>query len=131
MPFRLTKEDTLQLAIVTGKLADAKSKIELTVQEYNQHVEGLRLPVEEAVTEYNSVLAEAREFRDGIVSEAQSDYDDKSEKWQETEAAHVAQEWISSWEDLSLDDLDYQWPDDLAIDEPDEDKELDALPKEA
>jgi hypothetical protein len=49
----------------------------------------------------------------------------------ESERGVAAQAWQESWEGIELDDVDYQWPDELEIEIPDYSDDLKDLPEEA
>lgn len=127
MPFKLTKDQAAEKSRLTDEIVGAKAKIEQAMQAYNTSVAALRPPVEEVVTQLNNLLAEAREFCSGIAAKAQDDIDEKSDKWQDSDAGQAAMEWQQGWEGVELDDLDYQWPDELEIDIPDYDEALEDL----
>lgn len=130
MSFSLTKDEAQELAILITRLETAKDEISSAVQSYNEAIEPLRIPVEEAVTAYNSILEEARALVTGITEKAESAFGDKSEKWQDGDQGQEVREWIDSWDGIELDDVDYQWPDDLSIDLPTYDTDLRDLPTE-
>jgi hypothetical protein len=131
MSFQLTKEQNGRLDKYIDDLTIIGQRITAAVSDYNAEVEQLRPPVEVAVTEYNELLGEVRQLVSDIVAKGNESIDEKSEKWQEGERGEAAQEWVDAWEGIDLSDLDYQWPDDLTIDIPDYDAELENLPQEA
>jgi hypothetical protein len=59
-----------------------------------------------AVSTYNDVLSDAREFRDELVSDMDSFASERSDKWQESEAGQEYDAWKDEWEQLDLDDID-------------------------
>lgn len=59
-----------------------------------------------AVEAYNEAVSEAESFRDEIVGEMQTYYDDRSEKRQEGDAGSNYQDWINEWENFDLTHLD-------------------------
>jgi hypothetical protein len=109
----------------------AGKKIEEAVSEYNQEVEKLRTPVELAVTEYNELVGEARTLCSEVAAIASDSIGDKSEKWQEGDKGQAAQEWADAWDGVDLSDMDYQWPDELVIEIPTYDSDLQELPVSA
>jgi hypothetical protein len=129
--FALTKDESATLSRLIDDIASSKAKIEQTITIYNQQVEVLRSPVESAVTELNNHLAEARTLCSSVAARAQAKIDDKTEKWEESDEGEAATVWQSSWDGIELDDLDFQWPDELMIDIPSYDEDLEDLPKEA
>lgn len=70
----------------------------------------------EALTEardnYNEVVERAIAFRDGVAERLQSDFDNKSEGWQEGDKGSAAQELISAWEELEIEKVEFDDPED-------------------
>jgi hypothetical protein len=112
-------------------LALAAARIEESVAHYNLETDPLRTPVELAVTKYNELVAKAREFCSEVARQTELDIGDKSEKWLESERGEAAQSWQDLWEGIELDDIDYQWPDELEIEIPSHSDDLKDLPEEA
>jgi seryl-tRNA synthetase len=130
MSFQLTKDQDGTLAKLIDDLTLAKQKITAAANTYNDEVAELRPSVEEAVTEFNNLLGEIRQLVSDIVTRGNESIDQKSDKWQESEKGEAAREWVDAWDGLDLSDLDFSWPDELEIDVPEYDSELEDLPKE-
>jgi hypothetical protein len=131
MPFKLSKDELQIRTELIEDLILAGEEIDKSVSRYNRDVESLRSPVEASVSKFNEVLTKARELCSGIATEAEQDLGDKSEKWMESEKGIAAQAWQESWAEIVLDDVDYQWPDELEIDIPTYPDDLAGLPDEA
>lgn len=131
MTFALTKTELSQFTNLLTELTSARGKIDQVVTIYNQQTEALRPPVEEAITGYNSILAKVRDFTSGIAARGREELDNKSEKWLESDTGQSAEEWTESWETVELDDIDFQWPDELTIDLDDYLESLEDLPQAA
>jgi hypothetical protein len=131
MPFKISKEDARTKSILIEDLTLAAARIDESVDHYNKTVEGLRTPVELAVTKYNELVSKARELVTHIAEEAEQDIGDRDEKWLDTDRGQSCQSWQESWDGIELDDIDYQWPDELEIDVTDYAQELKDLPDEA
>lgn len=131
MTFALTKTELSQFTNLLTELTSARGKIDQVVTIYNQQTEALRPPVEEAITGYNSILAKVRDFTSGIAARGREELDNKSEKWLESDTGQSAEEWTESWETVELDDIDFQWPDELTIDLDDYLENLEDLPQAA
>ena len=86
--------------------------------------------VETAQEAYNEALASAREFVEGIASDARDTHDGKSEKWQEGEAGQRSDEWIGEWENFDADEISLDAPEFPELDASAAET-LDALPEEA
>lgn len=131
MAFKLSKQDAERRAKEVADLNELKDKVNAAVETYNEKVTELKAAVQEAVDEYNGALAEARGFVEDVASQAQSEYDDKSERWQESEKGMSVAEWISEWESAELEDIELTFPDDLALDDIEHPDVIENLPEEA
>jgi hypothetical protein len=131
MPFKLTKEELQTRTQLIDELGLAAVRIEESVDHYNLEVDHLRSPVEIAVTKYNELVSKARELCSSISQKAELDIGDRSEAWLESDKGSAAQAWQESWEGISLDEIDYQWPDELEINIQDHADDLKDLPEEA
>jgi hypothetical protein len=131
MPFKLTSEQARTKSKLTEELILAAADIDQAVTVYNDQVGGLRTPVETAVTKYNEILAKARDLCQNIAEEADQDLGDHDEEWLDTDRGQAAQSYQESWEEIELDDIDYQWPEELEIDITDHTTDLKDLPEEA
>lgn len=74
----------------------------------------------QAIEAYNATLAEVKTFCEEVVADIQTYVDDRSEKWQESDASTAYDAWKEPWEQLDLED--FVCPDDpaeafLALDE--------------
>lgn len=67
-----------------------------------------RLDVEDALARYNLALAEADVFRSEIADQFQNEYDDKSEKWQESDAGSAASDLIDEWSNVDFEMVEFQ-----------------------
>jgi hypothetical protein len=54
--------------------------------------------VNEAIKAYNLTLLKAEAFATALAEDFRSDFDDKSERWQESEAGQEAVSFIEEWE---------------------------------
>jgi hypothetical protein len=129
--FKLTKEELQTRTQLIDELGLAAARIEESVDHYNLEVDHLRTPVELAVTKYNELVSKARDLCSAVSNQAEQDLGDKSEKWMESERGLAAQSFQESWDGIELDDVDYQWPDELEISIPDYPDQLKDLPEEA
>jgi len=91
------------------------------VDAHNEAVEAAFAPVKEAVDAYNETLDAIRSFYADQESDAQSTFDERSEKWQESDKGQAFQAWIESLGAASvLDDLEVPTFDPIEIDDPPE-----------
>jgi len=85
-----------------------KSTLESLIGELDKQasiVDDLTVQLNTAISEYNDKLAEAREWRDEIVADMETFWENRSEKWQESEAGSNYSNWMSQYQELDLDEL--------------------------
>jgi hypothetical protein len=130
--FKLSKQELELRDQHVEKLERAWSNIEQAISSYNQVTnEELREPVEKAVADYNEVLGGAKEFAEKIANRMDGEFDEKSEKWRDSERGQAAAELRDTWQEMEMEKLELEWPDDLAVNDPDHAPELAELPTEA
>ena len=95
MAFKLTK---VQIKERDEMVAALREKAEV--------VTAAKTAWEEAVNDYNGALADANTFVEGLASDFRSQFDDKSERWQEGERGEAASTFVEAWEGVSLDEHD-------------------------
>ena len=131
MAFKLTKGEQKQKADFQLELAKAREELDAKVEDVNDALQTAIDALMDAVADYNSALERARAFATDIVSQAEEDFSDKSERWQEGERGEICRAWIDEWEQLSLDDIELPDIDRIVIDAEDHADLLDQLPDEA
>jgi hypothetical protein len=129
--FKLSKQDIQRRSSYVEDLEKAWGELGHAIGTYNEAVAKLREPVDQAAAKYNEVLGEAKAFVEDIASQADSDFDEKSEKWQESDKGEAAGEYRDAWQNIELDELTLDWPDAFGIQDPDHVCELGELPVEA
>jgi len=117
MAFKLSKSDAAQADKIADDLDEAAETLIDAVSAFNAAMEEAFKAVEEAQARYTECVDAARSFADDVASEARSEWDDKSEKWQEGERGQAAGEWVEEWEGLDFDTAEIVMPD--PIEEPD------------
>lgn len=89
---KLSQKDLKRIAEEKDAIDEAKSKLEAIIEE-------MKGKVAEAISAVNDARDSAYNALDDIVNEAQSYYDEKSEKWQEGDNGQQYQEWIGKLEE--------------------------------
>jgi chromosome segregation ATPase len=130
MAFKLSKAELERRSSLVQSLSDKKGQLEAEIEAYNSEVQELRGSVEEALDGYNTVLVEAKAFCDDIASTRQSEYDEKSDKWQEGDRASAAADWISEWENFEGDEIQLDWPEELELPDAEHGEALDGIAEE-
>jgi len=85
MAFRLTK----------GQLRQ-KQTLLTTLREAEQAFEG-------AVMAYNGAVEQAREWAQKTADGIRSEYDSKSERWQDSQTGQAVSVWLDEWDNLDAD----------------------------
>jgi uncharacterized protein YidB (DUF937 family) len=68
-----------------------------------EQLQGILAPLIDAISAYNEKVEEFNSVMEDVVSEAQSYFDDRSEKWQEGDAGEAYSSWISALENTRID----------------------------
>lgn len=132
MAFKLTKAEEARLDSLidkavteVGKLEDGKSELEEAITKLIDAFNDRYL------APFNEFMSEARGFVEDIQNERQDEFDDKSERWQESERADSARTWIEAYENAveGLDDLGLVEAPPVDLEIPDVAEELN-LPRE-
>lgn len=131
MAFSLNKKELAQRDEHVSELRAAAEALTAAVEAYREAVVDLKEPVEEARAAYNEVLERAQAWVADIVSEADSAISDKSEKWQEGEKGQAASSWKDAWEQLDMEEVRIDYPDELEFDEPTHADDLEQAPEDA
>ena len=126
---RLSKTQQKEKEKHSSDLFDAHTALEEAINKYNTTIEAAKGEVEKAANDFNEKLGAARTFCEEIVSEMDGYESERSDKWQESDAASSFQDWKSEWEGISIDDFEPDFPD--AMEVPENPQEVfDALPDE-
>jgi oligoendopeptidase F len=131
MAFKLTKQEAEERGKIIADLIEAWAKVETVLDHFNEEISELRDEVTNEITTYNEVLTRARAFADSIANRAEEEFGEKNEKWQEGDTGGEANDWKDAWENIDLDDLEPEFPDELEIDVPTHAEDLEGLPTEA
>jgi len=116
MAFKLNKGEETRFEDLKLKLSEAHGELEAAISAYNTAVAEQQNSVEEALSNYNGKLAELKSFVDDFAGEKRSEWDDKSEGWQEGDAGSTANDWISAWEETDLEEVTLDFPSELSKD---------------
>lgn len=130
MAFKLTKAEAKQRFDLVAELEIAGAAVATAIEAFNAAMTEAFKPVAEAVEAYNEKLEEAREFAEDIASSRRDEMANKSDRWQEGDRGQAAENWVSEWENISLDDLEFDQPDELEQPDPSHRDDLENLPDE-
>lgn len=99
---KLSKDDR---ATRDRLMADLEIKA-AAIEEAWSMVEGAHEQLGLAMSEYNSIVADAVLWRDEMVQQMTDYQSDRSEKWQEGDAGQAYQGWLDEWESADLDAIE-------------------------
>lgn len=114
---KLNKTQQATHSSLVDKLSTERTAVEEKIAAFNEKRSELWAEVTASLESFNTALAEARDFRDGITGDMESYSGDRSERWQEGDAGQAYESWKDTWESANLDDID--------LDEPSEPEEPD------
>jgi hypothetical protein len=106
MPFTLSKKDTERRNELIDKIISALHDLEKQITVHNEVVADQYQLVADALSVYNEALIEARDWVAEVATQAASEWDDKSERWQDGEKGQAAREWISAWEEFAPEEIE-------------------------
>ena len=111
MAFKITKSQMKELGDFAEDIGDCWRELEDVTNSANERIKAILAEVTTKRAEYEGKVEDAKRLADGIADDLRSEFDDKSENWQEGERGQVVDEWIdelfqhfSEAEDVSLDD---------------------------
>jgi hypothetical protein len=121
--YTLKTRDTMVLA-----LKEKREEMDAALEAYNAAISPLSADLRTAIDEYNSILFDVRAFVEEFATEMQSEFEERSERWQEGERGEVVSGWISELESQTdFEDIDFEEPQGIVIDAPDHSELLDDL----
>lgn len=132
MAFKLTKAELDRKTQIEGNLTDKIAKLEDGKRELEEAITALVDTFnDDYVAPMNEALNEAHGFADDIANERQSEYDDKSDRWQEGDRGQGAYSWLSAVESGrdACDELTFMQSPTLDFDMPDV-SEFENIPEE-
>lgn len=123
MAMRLTKAERDQIKGEEQILRDAWSTLEDATDEANQKIRDVLEELAAAQSAYDGKVQDARSLMEEIFSSLRGDYDDKSERWQDSERGVEFDEWITNLETMAQDleayeTEDIEWEDITMPDNP-------------
>jgi hypothetical protein len=119
MAFKTTKDQLARRDAIAAELRDRGHALNVAIADFNRQFEPLVRAVSEAQAHYNAAIESARTLASEISNPAQEQFDDKSERWQDSDAGTHIRMWSEGWE-LSLDEVELDLPEPIEEIDPDE-----------
>lgn len=121
---RISKQDTKRIEGLVNGLRSSFGEVEEAHAAMREAIEAYNAKI----SAFNEAVDDARSFADDIVREIEEYVGERSEKWQQSDAAPSYEEWRSAWENWGSERLEEaevpDAPDDAVI------GELEELPQE-
>jgi hypothetical protein len=93
-------------------------RLMVEVHAYNEACLAAYAVLQVAVEEYNTAAEEIAEEVHAIGESIRAAIDEKSERWQESDAGSAASDWCSSYEDWAHESMEFFEPDEITEPEP-------------
>ena len=112
---KLSKTTQKELAALVASVEETKTAYEDGIKTFNDALAAAREPLEGKKSDYEGALTALRERLESERDDFQSEFDDRSETWQEGERGSAARDWIDSMTSLfeSLDAPELDIPADI------------------
>lgn len=127
---KLYNKLTKRKDVLLDELRDKKNDLEAAISDFNAALAELRTPVEDAIAAYNEQLAIVKEFTEEVAEHISEYISEKTDSWQESEKGEAANDLLSTWEQIDLDDFELDLPEDLDESLPTHDDDLEELQTE-
>ena len=106
MAFKLTQREFEMRDGLIAELEIEEAQVQAAIDKANAAILEILIEANGALTLYNEKLEVARDFIGDVAERLRGEYDDKSERWQESDGGVAADEMASAWEGLDFDMLD-------------------------
>lgn len=103
---KLTKSQRAELQQLKTQLTTGQSDLKVDFEQLLKELSNRLYYFNTKVMEYNEHVGRARDFAKKVLEDLHDEYDEKSERWQESEAGQAAQSMIDEWESLDLDPIE-------------------------
>ncbi len=112
---RISKSAQADIDKTLDACREAAEELEAAIDAHNAALASIRDRLEAAVSTYNERIADLRSVYEDIASEARSYFEDRSERWQESDAGQTYSEWVDQLENIEMEDVDIEMPEELEL----------------
>lgn len=113
MAFKVKKEEAARLTALAIQLEAKAERVRQAIVTFNSEKVRLFEFVTDAVNAYNALVEVTQGLVGDLGSEFDSEFDDKSETWQDGDRGSIVREWIDTYVDAELETLEVDEPEDL------------------
>lgn len=117
---KLSKYQQASKLLWEKDLEVARKEIEEAIKTYNDKLEILNENLEGAFQKYNDQIQDCQRFIEEVGETIQGEIDDRSEKWQESDAGQAHQTWLDQWKDCPVLEEDVKLPELVELEYDDE-----------
>lgn len=110
MAFKLNKTEIDTRNKIADNMEAAYSDLLTEIEEYNDIVEAAWEKLAARIAEYNELIVQAKEFVSNVAQEQQELFEDKSERWQGSDAGQEAENFIQAWENIEFEEIEVDEP---------------------
>jgi hypothetical protein len=114
MAFRLTKEELKTHDDLVLALTETANKLHETVAQFNAMMTEAWSAVEQMQNRYNEQVQHAQKFVDAVYASRHDEYDNKSEKWQDSDDGQSVYLWLEEW-NITLEESDLELPETIEV----------------
>jgi len=114
---RISKDDAKRKDELGTQIARHENELQDAINKFNEAKREAWGPVQVAIEAYNDVIREVEGFCGDVWNEIDNYINERSEKWQESDAASAFGEWRDSWQEISGGEIELEEPEDVEIPE--------------
>lgn len=132
MAFKLDMNTSRRLDALQQSLTEARGVVEDEVARYNDTVAAAHTALAEKLEAYNEIVTETQGVIEDSANEMRAEFDEKSERWQESERGQEVSQWIDALETAQQEFEPVETPEheDLDLNLPDHPDAIDQLERE-
>lgn len=113
---KINKTDAKHKGVLVDALREAEGEVRSAIETFNAAVAVAWTAVEEKVADYNVVVSDVQSFVESVASDNRDKLDARSERYLESDKGQADEEWVGSWENLDVCELELEEP--SPVDEP-------------
>lgn len=123
MAFKLTKEQSLRWDKLHTNLQVEQDELTQAIERVNAAIAATVSGLQAYVDDYNAAINEAKEFLEEVAGDWRSEFDEKSEGWQESDKGQEVSDQLESMENYSPEEFEladieaFDVPDDSGVEE--------------
>lgn len=113
--FSKAQQSSIEAAVAA--IEKAKDELNTDIESFNIDMEEVRDEVRRSLQKYNDELAKLKDLYSELAGTAREYYDERSDTWREGDAGQAYSDWCDEMENVDLEPIEIEFPDELG--EPD------------